>query len=99
MDRRLQLHEILKTLCDNVYFQAPPADMLKYPCIMYALDNVDIQHANNSPYRRAKRYVITVIDQDPDSEIPDKVSSLPSAAFSRHFTADNLNHDVYTIYY
>jgi len=73
--------------------------MMKYPCILYALDHVDIKHANNSPYRRAKRYVITVLDQDPDSDIPDKVALLPSAAFSRHFIVDNLNHDVYTIYY
>ena len=26
-------------------------------------------------------------------------STLPYARFSRHFTSDNLNHDVFTIYY
>lgn len=100
LDRRLQLHEILKGMgTPNVYFQAPRDDLMKYPCIVYGLDNVKTNHAGNSPYRRAKRYAVTIIDRDPDSKIPDNVSNLPTAAFSRHFTSDNLNHDVYTLYY
>jgi len=46
-----------------------------------------------------KRYKVTVIDPDPDSLIPDKVASLPSAVFNRFFAANNLNHDVYNLYF
>lgn len=45
------------------------------------------------------RYELTVIDKNPDSDILDRVASLPMCAFERHYTADNLNHDVYNIYY
>jgi hypothetical protein len=57
------------------------------------------QFAGNIPYRRTKRYMVTVVDQNPDSDIPDKVASLPTATFNRFYTADNLNHDVYRLYF
>jgi hypothetical protein len=42
---------------------------------------------------------VTVIDQDPDSEIPDKVAQLPMTTFDRWFAANNLNHDVFDVYF
>jgi hypothetical protein len=55
--------------------------------------------ADNIPYTRKKRYSVTVMDKNPDSVIPDRVGCLPLCAFDRHFTADNLNHDVYNLYF
>lgn len=72
---------------------------IQYPCIVYQLDNVHTEFAGNRPYFRKKRYQITVIDKDPNSLIPDTVGALESAAFDRHFTANNLHHSVYTLYY
>jgi hypothetical protein len=43
--------------------------------------------------------MITIIDANPDSDIPAKVGNLPLCKFNRHYTADNLNHDVYNVYY
>jgi hypothetical protein len=40
-----------------------------------------------------------IIDQDPDSAIPPKVAALPMCLFNRFYTADNLNHDVYNLYF
>lgn len=40
-----------------------------------------------------------VIDKNPDSIIADKVESLKMCSFDRHYTADNLNHFVYNLYY
>jgi len=101
MDRRLELHEILVTLLEseNVYFQPPESIQMNYPCIVYNRDGKDEKFANDKLYFGKKRYSITVIDVDPDSEIPDKVAELPLTSFNRHFTTDNLNHDVYSIYY
>lgn len=70
-----------------------------YPCIVYKRDDVDVLYAGNRPYRSTKRYQVTVIDQDPDSEIPDKVASLPLSSFERHYTADYLNHDVFNVFF
>ena len=80
MSRRLQLQKILEsaeglaidplTRRPAVYFQPPSSVKLVYPCIVYALDGVDANHADNKPYMSAKRYKVTIIDKDPDSEIP-----------------------------
>ena len=102
MASRLELHTILVNIigaANRVYFQPPSNLSMLYPCIVYKRDSAFVRHADNSPYLRKKRYTVTVIDKDPDSLIPDKVASLPLTAFSRHFTADNLNHDVYNVYY
>lgn len=72
---------------------------MQYPCIVYSRDRARTFHAGNLPYRHVKAYQVTVIDEDPDSMIPDKVAGLPLCSLDRHFTADNLNHDVFTLYF
>ncbi|UUG69260.1 tail terminator [Arthrobacter phage ScienceWizSam] len=99
MDRRLQLHEKFLALVPNVYFQQPPSKGMTYPCIVYKRDAESTDHANNSVYRSKKRYQVEVIDRNPDSEIPDAVSKLPYCRFARFFVVDNLNHDVYNLYF
>jgi len=101
MAPRLQLQSLLESLLgsSNVYFQPPANVQMKYPCIVYSRDKADTKFANNNPYRHTKRYQVTVIDRDPDSGIPDKIAALPMSAFNRFFTADNLNHDVYTLFF
>ena len=101
MAPRFQLHQLLEDTLgtENVYFQPPANVMMKYPCIVYHRDSADVQHADNYPYNYTKRYRITVIDQNPDSPFPDKVGLLPLCTFDRFFTADNLNHDVYTLFF
>ena len=99
MAPRLQLHQLLEALCDNVYFQPPTNVQLSYPCIIYKRDFGDTKFADNAPYSHMLRYMVTIIDKNPDSEIPSKVAALPMSIFNRFYTADNLNHDVYVVYY
>ena len=99
MGQRLELHQILLAMTSNVYFQPPTNVHLQYPCIVYHRDFADTKFADDEPYNHTKRYQITVIDQDPDSEIPDKVAELPMSLFNRFFTADDLNHDVFNVYF
>ena len=99
MAQRLDLHQLLKTFVDNVYFQPPSNIKLEYPCIVYKRDYADTRFADDHPYRHTLRYQITVIDRDPDSAIPSKVAALPLSLFNRFYTADNLNHDVYITYF
>lgn len=101
MNRREELHEIL---CEalgsrNVYFQPPESIKMKYPAIVYSRDDIDNSFANDSVYMQSFAYSVTVIDSDPDSEIAAKVSRLPRCQYDRHYKADNLNHDMFTIYY
>ena len=101
MAPRLDLQALLVALLGstNVYFQPPETVQMRYPAIVYNRDKMTIHHADNGPYRNEKRYQITVIDADPDSDIPDKVAALPRCAFNRNFTADHLHHDVFTIFF
>lgn len=101
MGSRIELHNILKAIMEsnNVYFQPPPSFVMKYPCIRYERSNINTEFANNYPYKLRNRYTITVIDADPDSLTPEKVAKLPECIFDRHFKADNLNHDVFNIYF
>lgn len=98
---RLDLQELLETLLgsSNVYFQPPNNVSMQYPCIVYRRDFVDSKFADNIPYRHSKRYQVTVIDKDPDSPIPSRIAALPLTSFDRFFTAENLNHDVYNVYF
>lgn len=72
---------------------------MRYPAIVYNRDDADTKFANNSPYSYVKRYEVTVMDQKKDSAIPDKVAQLPMCTFSRHFTANGIHHDVFSIYF
>jgi hypothetical protein len=98
---RLQLQNLFETLLGsrNVYFQPPANVQMQYPCIVYELDTVESLFADNKPYRHTKRYQVTVIDSDPDSGLPDKIAELPLCSFQRHYTADNLNHDVFNLFF
>ena len=100
MDRRIQLQKILETALGskNVYFQPPSSVKMKYPAIVYSRNSIDNVPANNNVYLQDVGYSVTVIDANPDSEIVQRVSVLPKCRFTRHYTADNLNHDVFTIY-
>lgn len=101
MAQRIQLHEKLVDILGsaNVYFQPPPTIIMKYPCVVYKRDFEVTRFADNKPYKHLKRYQVTVIDENPDSDIPDKISELPMCIFDRFYTADNLNHDVYKLFF
>lgn len=101
MGLRSELQLILKEIleADYVYFQPPPDFKMTYPCIRYELNDIDIRHANDRPYKHENRYQVMVIDRDPDSIIPKKISMLPSADFDRHYTADNLHHFVFRLFF
>lgn len=100
--RRLSLHKELKEVVgsDSVYFQPPSTIQMKYPCIVYNRDFMDEVYANNRTYANRYRYSVTVIDKSPDSEILDKLKErFTLISFDRHYISDNLNHDVFTLYY
>ena len=101
MSRRLKFSQILKERLgsDNVYFQPPASKKIDYPAIIYKRQDFDTKIADDELYGAVTCYMVTVIDPDPDSEIPGKILELPMCRFSRHYTANNLNHDVFSVYY
>lgn len=101
MDRRAELGQIFREILGNgnVYFQPPSNTQMRYPAIRYERSEMAVKHADNRNYNRRIRYMVTVIDSDPDSEIVNRVSMLPYCYFDRHYVQDNLNHDVFEIYF
>lgn len=99
MAKRMLLQSQLSSLLgsDNVYFQPPPDFKMQYPCIVYQLEKIHSRVADNTIYGTERQYMLTVIDKDPDSTIPQKVAELPRCFHDRHFTTSNLNHDVFSI--
>ena len=101
MHNRLDLHELLCEVLGsrNVYYSPPESVKIKYPAIVYSRSDIDNKFANDAVYKQSHVYSITVIDDDPDSEIVERMSSIPKCKFNRHFVSDNLNHDLFTLYY
>lgn len=108
MGQRLQLQSLLENLLVTdeepdkklkVYFQPTENVQMEYPCIVYQRDFQDTKFADNTSYNGAQRYQVTAIDRDPDSVIVPKLNQLPLCKFTRFFVAENLNHDVFTLYF
>lgn len=101
MGARTDLQTLLEAILgsSNVYFQPPINVQMQYPCIVYKRDSSASMFAGNLRYHYVKRYQVTIIDKDPDSLVPDAVAQLPLCAFKNFFTADNLNHDVFDLYF
>jgi len=94
---QLLLEDILGS--GNVYFQPPSSVRMSYPAIVYDLERIASRHADNSVYKSDKGYEVIVIDKNPDSEVSEKIAALPLCRFVRRYQADNLNHDVFTLYF
>lgn len=101
MGQRHQLQALLEELHgdDHVYFQPPANVKMEYPCLVYKRDDQDTKFADNVPYGSRQRYQLTVIDRNPDSPMIEKIAALPMCSYSRSFVAENLNHDVFSLYF
>lgn len=96
IDLQNKFEEILGSR--NVYFQPPSSVKMQYPAIVYSRSDVVPEFANDGLYLYSPRYEVILIDKNPDSEFVEKILNLPYCRFDRHYEADQLNHDVFTIY-
>lgn len=97
----LELHEVLCGILKSksCYFQPPSSVRMQYPAIVYSRKNVEKRSADDMAYRKLPSYELVLIDKNPDSEFVDKLLDLPYCSFDRHYESDNLNHDVFTLYF
>lgn len=100
MHDRIDLQNIFEEILGsrNVYFQPPSSVKMQYPAIVYSRRILDPKFANNGVYVYSPGYEVILIDKNPDSEYVEKLLMLPYCHYDRHYQADNLNHDVFTIY-
>lgn len=101
MGTRPSLDEKLRSLIgSNVYFQPPASLHMKYPCFRYELTGADQKYANNKTYSFKREYELMHIHRDADTDMPERLGrEFSNFRFDRRYEADNLYHDVYTIFY
>ena len=100
--KRLEFHEQLCTMLGsrNVYFQPPATIKLHYPCIVYSAGEDPVRYADNNHYLKADCYEVQIIAKDPTFELFETFTSKWQYAREKPpFTADNLNHHNYTVYF
>ena len=101
MADRLDLQSELEKLLGNrnVYYQPPVNLSMNYPAIRYTKTDISTNFADDKVYTKRNSYELIVIDRDPDNPVIDKLLEFPYCSFNRHYVSDNLNHDVFTLYY
>lgn len=101
MADRLDLQGLLEELLEsrNVYYQSPESVKMQYPAIRYSKKKIESVHANDSKYLMRDCYELIVISRTPDHPVIKKLLELPYCSYDRPYIADNLYHDVLTIYY
>lgn len=101
MEKRLELDALLHGILgsDEVYFQPPESVKMRYPAIRYERSRIDNVYADNSVYIQKIPYLITVMYEDPDSELPILISKIPGCQHDRAYKSNNLNHDVFVLHY
>ena len=101
-DRR-ELSPIFREILgnNNVYYQSPKPNSLKYPCIIYSLERRENWNADNRMYRDMNHFTVTLIGNNPDNDaVIDKIlDKLPYCSHDRRFISDNLYHDVFDLYF
>ena len=98
---RLQLHF---ELCDilgtkNVYFQPPSSVKMAYPAIVYQLEDIVNAFANNNVYGSRRKYIVTLIDPNPDSPFIKPLGEMSTCRFMRFYVSEGLNHYVFTMFH
>lgn len=101
MASRLELQTKLEELLGSrsVYYQPPTNINMGYPAIRYSKKSIESKYADNKNYSRMACYELIVISKTPDHPVIEKLLELPYCSYDRHYVADNLNHDVFTLYY
>lgn len=100
MASRLSLHSELLEFTNHVYFQSPAGFMMKYPCITYNKTGKSKEYASDDVYLKRQGYQVTVIDNNPDSDIADRIEDhFEYCGITNYATIENLNHTYLTLYY
>lgn len=101
MASRLKLQSELEELLGSrsVYYNPPESTKMVYPAIRYTKKSINTRYAGNAIYSKMDCYEVIVISTRPDDPVNEKIQAMPYCSFDRHYTANNLDHDVYTIFY
>ena len=100
-EKRLELNAAFEQMLGskNVYIQPPSNVRMKYPAIVYTRIGIDPIRADNGVHKLTTEYEVVVIDSAPNSNLVYQMAYFPLCRHTRHYEQDNLNHDVFRIFY
>ena len=101
MEGRLELHNVLKSLTTNVYYEPADGQQLTYPCIVYNRQNLDNKRANNANlYVGNINYNVTYMSRNGGvTMMKNLLKALPSASLINIMTIQGIYHETYSIYF
>lgn len=83
----------------QVYYSPPESIKMSYPAIVYNLNKIDADHADDLKYKKNRQYTVTLMDYDPESGIAEAILDLPYCSMKTTYAKDNLQHFIFTLYY
>lgn len=84
----------------NVYIDPPENIKMKYPCMRVRLNTGRSRYASNKVHIFTPSWEMIYIGYEPDEEmIPKIMHAFPQVSYTRHYTADNLHHNSFILYY
>lgn len=83
----------------NVYYNPPESVKMSYPAIRYTKKSIDVKRASNVIHAQKDCYEVIVIYNGPEHPVVQAIMELPYCSYDRPYKANNLNHDVLTLYY
>lgn len=97
LELQAKLEEILGS--SNVYYQEPPNTGMKYPCIVYSFNTVDVDKADNKPYILSGNWTITHIFKklSNDTILEKMLNSFMGCSHDRRLKIDGIYNDYYTL--
>lgn len=101
MEGRLELHNILKSLTQNVYYEPADGQQLVYPCIVYNRQSLDNKRANNANlYVGNINYNVTYMSRNGGvTMMKNLLKALPSASLTSIMTTQGIYHETYSVYF
>ena len=103
MATRLELQHALEALdIGKPYFQPPASVRLQYPCVIYDMNRADVTYASDRAYAITNQYSLMHICKDPDESqavIEKIIRAFPRCNHDRTYIADNLYHQVFSLYF
>lgn len=101
MAPRLSLQQMLETILgsDEVHFQPGSNVTMSYPAIVYNVDGLETEWADNLAYKQDVEYQVVVIFEDPDDDLWRKIGRLPKSSFIRQEVVENLYHYYFSLYF
>lgn len=102
-DGQSKLYTALKDVVGDlvgVHYQPPQNLQLKYPCVIYEMDGLQNQFADNLPYAQMVRYSVTVMDKTPDSVLwTALLHKFQYVTLENVMNVDGIYHWNFTLYY